>query len=360
MVTSPSGSILLKGDAGLGNRILALLTALLYSRLAHRQLLVDWRDGFYADRGINSFPLLLSCRSASPLVDDLQSDSIHPWMWTQGLALSARDMRQRIGVEGGWACPFRGEPYSFDPRWLHYQDEVLVMWSLIARIGPMRRHFHGPWRPWRALADDELLARLLKEELEVHPEIQARCAEAQRSWPDRPRIGIHVRHSDRTTNLRRLRRHVADLRERHPDAVLFLATDSQAVLDEFRSRYSEVLTVPKWLPDSGPLHQPSGACPDRLAMARAALVDMHLLAHCDQLIVNENSSFSLITRLWWQVVWGADRANVRRHVRNVATLGWLPFPLRERVWRSRDGIRWAPWLWQARRQLRRLQRQAAG
>ena len=256
--------------------------------------------------------------------------------------------------------PIQGELYSFDPRCLHYQEHVLVMWPSIARIGPMRRHFHGPWRPWDALADDQLLSRPLKEDLDVHPDILASCAEVQNGWPDRPKIGVHVRHSDRTTNLRRLRHRVAELRQRHPDAVLFLATDSRAVLDDFQSRYGEVLTAPKWLPESGPLHQPLAACPDRLAMARAALVDMRLLASCDQLIVNENSSFSLITRLWWQVVWGADRARVRRHVRNVATLGWLPFPLRERAWKSRDGILWARWLWQTRRQLRRLERQAAG
>ena len=360
IVTSKSGIVLLKGYAGLGNRIHALLTALLYSRLANRHLLVDWRDGMYADPGVNSFPLLFSCRSASPLVDELQSDCIHPWMWTQGLSLSATEMERLTKVKGGSGCPFRGELYSFDPRWLHYQEHVLVMWSWIARIAPMRRHLHGPWRPWNALADDVLLARLLKEELEVHPEIQAHCADVQHGWPDRPKIGVHVRHSDRTTNLRRLRHRVAELRQCHPDAVLFLATDSRAVQEDFQSRYKEVLTVPKWLPQSGSLHQPKEVCPDRLAMARAALVDMRLLASCDHLIVNENSSFSLITRLWWQVIRGENQAGVRRHVRNVATLAWLPFPLRERAWRSRDGLRWAPWLWQTRQQLRRLQRQATG
>lgn len=360
MVTSKSGIVLLKGKAGLGNRILALLTAILYSKLANRHLLVDWRDGMYADSGVNAFPLLFSCRSASALVEDLPSGSVHPWMWIQGLGLSAKEMERLMGVEGGSGCPFTGEVYSFDPRCLHYQEDVLVMWSLIARIAPMRRHFHGPWRHWRALADDQLLARLLKEELEVHPAIQARCAEVQHGWLDRPRIGIHVRHSDRTTNLNRLRRRVAELRQRHPEAVLFLATDSQAVLDDFQSRFGEVLTVPKWLPESGPLHQPSGACPDRLAMARAALVDMRLLASCDQLIVNENSSFSLITRLLWQGIRDADRAGVRRHVRNVATLGSIPFPLRERVWRSRDRIVWTPWLWQTRRQFCRLQESQRG
>lgn len=200
----------------------------------------------------------------------------------------------------------------------------------------MRRHLHGAWQPWRTLADDAILARLLKEELELHPEIEARCAELQKSWPDRPKIGVHVRHTDRLTNLRRLRRRVDEMRMLHPEALLFLATDSRAVLDDFLIRYEDVLTAPKWLPESGPLHALHGVCPDRLAMARSALVDMRLLASCDQLIVNEDSTFSLITRLWWQALRGADRACLRRDVRSVATLGWLPFSIRDRAWRTRD------------------------
>jgi hypothetical protein len=115
MATSKSGIALLKGYAGLGNRILALLTAILYSRLANRHLLVDWRDGMYADSGVNSFPLLFSCRSASPLVDDLQSNSIHPWMWTQGPGLSATEMARLIGVKGGSGCPFRASSTPLIP-----------------------------------------------------------------------------------------------------------------------------------------------------------------------------------------------------------------------------------------------------
>lgn len=355
MVIDRRGSILLKGRAGLGNRILALLTAILYSRLANRRLMVDWRDGRYAEPGINSFPLLFKCRAADSVVDDLHSDSVRPWMWLQRLQMSAHEMGLLTGVAKMYSCPFTGELFSFDPARLDYQEEVLVMWSLIAGIGPLRRHLHGPWRSWQALADDAILARLLKENLDFHPEVEAGCAELQRGWPDRPKIGVHVRHTDRTTNLRRLRRRVEEMRRRHPDAVIVLATDSRAVLDDFLARDGAVLTAPKWLPESGPLHALRGGCPDRLAMARSALVDMRLLASCEHLIVNEDSTFSLVARLWWQAFWSADRACVRRNVRSMATLGWLPFSLRDRAWRSRDRIRCAPWLWRTRRRLRGLQ-----
>ena len=50
--------LLVKGTAGLGNRLLFLLSALLYARLTERLLVVDWCDQTYSDDGTNAFPLL--------------------------------------------------------------------------------------------------------------------------------------------------------------------------------------------------------------------------------------------------------------------------------------------------------------
>jgi hypothetical protein len=46
--------LLVKGAAGLGNRIFALLSAILYARLTRRQLVVDWTDGSYSSDGSNA------------------------------------------------------------------------------------------------------------------------------------------------------------------------------------------------------------------------------------------------------------------------------------------------------------------
>ena len=39
--------LLVKGIAGLGNRILSVLNGILYARLSDRLLFVDWRDPDY-------------------------------------------------------------------------------------------------------------------------------------------------------------------------------------------------------------------------------------------------------------------------------------------------------------------------
>ena len=337
---SRSGTVLVKGTNGLGNRLLTLLSAILYAKLAGRRVVVDWRDGFYADPGVNAFPLLFRSESAAAVDRDMPSTSVAPWMWDGRLHLSAKQVSDALCPGGPWHSPFAGSLFSFDPRRLDHPADVIVTWSSVHFIGQLRRHFSGPWKEWGRLGDDAILARLLREELEFHPEVLARAEEVRRSWPGRPRIGVHVRNTDRTTNLRCLHRRLEILRARNPDAGLFLATDDAGVEREFHRRYPDVVTVPKWFAASGPLHKPNAPCPDRLAMARASLVDMRLLAGCDHLVVNGNSSFSQMTRL----LWSGDP----RRVVDVASWAWLPAPVRDRAWRARDGVRWMRMLRRAR------------
>lgn len=340
-----SRAVLVKGIDGLGNRILSLLSAILYARLAGRCVWVDWRDGIYADRGINAFSSLFQSSIAIALECEPPGRSVHPWLWESHLHMSAHELRCLYGPFGGSRCPFSGTLFSFDPSVLDHQADLIVIWSSISFVNKLRRHFHGPWSTWRVLSEMKILARLLHEELPIHPAIAARVNQFTRIWPDLPRIGVHVRHTDRTTNLLRLWRRLDQLLARHPHAMIVLATDAAVVQEEFRRRYPAVFTLPKWFAPSGPLHQRSAPCPDRLAMAHDSLVEMRLLAHCDHLIVNGNSSFSQITRLWW--------LGDPRRVIDVGSWAWLPAPIRERAWRSRDAVRWAPWLLRGRWHLHR-------
>lgn len=58
--------LLVKGRAGLGNRMLCALTGILYARLAGRRLLVDWSDPIYAEGGLNVFHRYFRCPRQTP------------------------------------------------------------------------------------------------------------------------------------------------------------------------------------------------------------------------------------------------------------------------------------------------------
>jgi hypothetical protein len=53
--------LVIKGGAGLGNRILCTLSGILYGILSKRTIIVDWRDGLYGDPGDNAFQKIFDC-----------------------------------------------------------------------------------------------------------------------------------------------------------------------------------------------------------------------------------------------------------------------------------------------------------
>src|ERR1035437_6950899 len=81
--------LLVKGKAGLGNRVLVLLDSILYAQMTGRELLVDWRDGKYAADGQNAFPLLFAQPAPGDLAAVKGCDSVTPAKWKGELDTSA-------------------------------------------------------------------------------------------------------------------------------------------------------------------------------------------------------------------------------------------------------------------------------
>ena len=83
-----------------------------------------------------------------------------------------------------------------------------------------------------------------------------------------------------------------------PGAVIFLATDNQAVEREFRGRYEQVVVTEKWFPPAGvPIHRNNLAERRPLENAREALVELYLLGECDALVYGSTSTFSVLANL---------------------------------------------------------------
>jgi len=92
--------LLVKGRAGLGNRILCALTGILYARLAGRRLLVDWSDPIYAEGGLNVFHRYFRCPTADPADRIPATDSVAPAIWRGRLDESSRSMEHAHGTLG--------------------------------------------------------------------------------------------------------------------------------------------------------------------------------------------------------------------------------------------------------------------
>ena len=326
--------VLVKGNAGLGNRLFSVLTGALYARLSGRRLLVDWTDRMYSNDGSNIFQQFFVARSAGESVCDddeiPETESVNPWMWRGHLRTSAHEMLMEHAPEA-IHDPLAGAIVSFDTSRLDHDEELLVMWTYNPLIKQMRRHFRRARAGWRRLDELAILRHLMHDTLELHPSIAGRIADIRRGWADGLLIGIHVRHTDKRTNLRKIKARLAACHRQFSEASIFLATDSRSVEEEFRRDYPDMLTAPKWYPTSGRLHGRE-ECPDRSQNLAEALIDLYLLSGCEHLIINGSSSLGYLA----QVVGNTPPRNVV----DVRTGHQLPPWLREAAWSIYSFARW--------------------
>lgn len=289
--------VLVKGKAGLGNRMLCAVTAVLYARATGRRLVIDWRDPQYSDGMANGFHRFFICTEALPVGALSAEGSVFPPVWRGHLDLCAADLISLRDPRD--LASFRAvRKYAADLRRTDYPEDILVVWSYLDQVSLVRRHLHGEWAEWRRWTREAILRRLLRDCLRLQPEIQARINTfAVQHWPGRTLIGVHVRYTDMKIPLSRYWGPVDRLMVRHPDAVIFLATDSREVLQRFRERYERVISTGKDLPADGrALHSGHGPH-DKIAHGMDALVDMHLLARCQYLVYSSRSTFSYISHL---------------------------------------------------------------
>jgi hypothetical protein len=325
--------LLVKGRSGVGNRVFSLLTAVLYARLTRRRLLVDWSDPTYSNLGSNAVHQFFISELFGPSDEIPSTDSVRPEIWRGHLHDSAKALQARRapGLKGD---PLVWKRFSVSLSQLDYPEEVLVMWTYFPLIDQLRRHLHGEFSGLRELGTETILRRLVRESLELHPAIRERVDGIKRNWPDEPAIGVHIRSTDKLTNIRAVRRKVDDLRAQHPGAPVFLASDSRAVEDSFARIWPGLLTAPKWYPSGGrSLHQ-NVECPDRTINGIEALIDLYLLAACGYLVVDTSSAFSRLAC----VLTDADHS----HICDLHRWRALPPQVRQVLWLTHESVKWGP------------------
>lgn len=285
------GVLLVKGSAGLGNRILSLLSAILYARLCGRRLVVDWSDSLYTRNNENSFPLLFSKPVSAPM--DPRPVSVAPPRWRNCVDTAAEHFLNTLERRR------ERSTLSADLSRLDHPEDVLVFWAQEERVRQMRRHFHGDFQPLARRTDDAILRDLIRSELALHPEIAARVSDFRQSRWSEEVVGVHMRYSDRRGRIQNTFRHVDRIVARHPRSRVFLATDNEDLLRHARDRYGagRLIATEKWLPVPGqPIHR-NAQGPDGLRKAQDALLELYLLGSCRWLVSDHRSSFAYVAAL---------------------------------------------------------------
>jgi hypothetical protein len=319
--------LLVKGKAGLGNRLLCTLSSILYAEITGRKLYIDWTDEiFYGLNGKNGFTELFDAPRVTVPEPFWDSDSVTPVTWQGNLRRSASEFidEQEPDRKEPDACPRIAAKYTIDLGNLNYSERVAVRWAWNDELWRLRPHLKGAHSAWAELSDEEILQKLAQR-LVLAPIVLTRAEDFRNREFRQVTIGMHIRYTDRKNSYAKYDGIASRIMRNHPTAAVFLATDNKAVEDDLRRRYPHLIVTPKWFaPPGTPLHR-TRECPDALERSVEALIEMYLLSRCDYLIYDSTSTYGIMARLFSQAppenVWNtapkfaSGLRRLRHHIR---------------------------------------------
>ena len=293
-------------SAGIGDQVLALISAVAYARLTNRVLSVDWRGGLYGmPRDENLFDRLFEVSGVEIEAPIPEDRSVCPAAWKGRLEKSFDQVRKEDKFESGRHASIN--IYSVDVTRLDYDEDVLVMYD-----------FSG----FKKMIPDLIENRIIKNcksQTKAIEQIFDRYVHFKEgpslflheNWEKISSrflngrvIGVHVRETqesfDTYGQLKRNRYYnqIDSILERNSSVKsIFLATDNAEVQAEFKSKYGDkIFYKEKWFAEVGsPLHQSLDDCPDNWVNLMDAIFDIYALSQCDYLIRREESSFSKLS-----------------------------------------------------------------
>lgn len=291
--------LVIKGAAGMSNRLRVALTGILYALVTGRTLVVDWRDPSYSRDGSNAFPGYFAVKGL-PYAEALPpGGSVYPAIWEGNLDKSASALWAEMDPEARGQSLFAARPLLSLPDIADVRrtEDVVVYWGTEQKIMPLAPYltldpdmvFYG--------GDRDALVVLLNHFLELRPAVREPVEALRRACFRERMLGVHVRHSCIRSPLPRFFTAVTRFRAARPDHGLFLATDNAGVLDRFREVFGEVVSADKWYPPAGEMMGENPDCPDPFAQGAQALTDMWLLSACDHLMYYSQSTFYQIPLL---------------------------------------------------------------
>lgn len=290
-----NGFVLVKGKAGLGNRMLSAMSGILYAMLSSRSVVVDWSDSAYSNSGENVFPRLFVAQNSVNSLPVSAHNSVRPALWAARLHRHAEQVVEEIDPRAHNGL--RGyRKFSVDFSRTDYHEKTLVMWSYNQLIPRLRRHFHGPFSWLSSLSDEDIMRWLLQNAMTLHPDIMKNVEKQWRSMVSKDDIiGVHIRYTDRKIPLTQYYKSIDRLLRVAPNAEIFLATDNLIVQKEMAEKYTKVVYHKKWLPEDGRAMHYNTLCPDRAQSAIDALLDMYMLARSKYLVFAGSSTFSYLS-----------------------------------------------------------------
>ncbi len=291
-------TVIIKGGAGMGNRMLCAASGILWAKAAKRKVYIDWRDQAYSSNEENSFFYFFE-NSQFLKEEPACTSSIFPNIWNNHQNYSIGKM---IGIYDPkkFSSLLIHKKYSIDPSQLYYPEDTVVFWHYTGFFEKIEHIVRNTLLEFKRFSLEEMIRKIILEEMILLPKIQDLINDYKKQNWQEGIIGAHIRYTDRKINIKKIENSIAKILQKNEKAVLFLCTDSKEIENFYRKKYkAKIIVTEKWFPptNEGRSSLHFNNCPDRVQNGIEALVDMYLLSHCDYIIYSECSTFSYISRV---------------------------------------------------------------
>ena len=319
--------IIHKGTSGLGHIIREITFAAIYAHATNRTLLIDWRNSLYhgLPKEQNVFPLVFDGFSNTINFDIVTSENEHQYKINNSTPDNI--------IWDNWRNKDANELHKIHKTIQHATSNLIV--NNFENIISNKKDVLNTEYVWGAWGFDQIFVQnhyqkspliqwycsYILNSLKLKPRILDIISSYKKQYFNQPTIGIHIRHGNGEKGnfisekrvINNVNLFVNDLIDQlkclgkklyNKNYQIFLATDSQIIIDLFLKSDCNLIIREKWLPKANE----GGFIAANIALDKNntpiiqnpiqsledAIIDMHLLSHCDIVSLSDRSAFSFL------------------------------------------------------------------
>jgi hypothetical protein len=307
-VLQKSKYLIIKGCAGLGNRLVTVFAAIKYCEINNRILVIDWSDGQFDKKGINAFNKCFELnyiqREEIENIDDWSNCSHSSKLFEQHKSKGVYDLY--INIQPKFWRKLPNKLFVF--AWL---KKLRRRWQPINGGNYFNSLNSGSDLPnnisEQILYYVDFLPYMNYDELPKYLSLKPFIVEKIEQFINENNlnkvIGVHIRNTDKrpTTDMQKV---IDYILIKHKGSSIYLSTDSTEVEALFLDKISDIVLFPKIKPklNGEGLHQwalhndPTEEL--KYTLYEESVIEMFLLSKCQYLYYQGNSTFSNISKVY--------------------------------------------------------------
>lgn len=330
--------VVLKGCAGLGNRLITAMKAIQYAKITDRCLFIDWSDGLLGPKGINIFDEYFQIvdKEIKLLNTNDKSKNILLYILKKGASSYPYSLNEKDINESLYDCFYCNDTLISKKVPLY---RAIISFLFKYKLGMLLGLQCWIRKPKTGVGYKKMLLNIngddcfclggslkrnMKEDIVLFADFRPLCNMSEFNTTIRLRdtyrkrfekfakenglnnaIGIHVRYTDKKPKRKLvcLINIIERIMLNDENMKLFLSTDNLDIQNMFKTKYNDrVIIYPKYLPENSiiGLHkwaEINVSQNQKKIMFEESLADMYLLSMCKYLFWQGNSSFSYISKL---------------------------------------------------------------